>query len=637
MLNNKDQESNGLLIFWIVWHGLGAIVIVFLPFLITGREIASMERIDAAFILTACAIFLSFATVLGLLVVRRGRTLLGKATALSLAILLPACILILLATRLSKDIHFALLAVIILVLMVVPLAVGRFRLPALASLAAVCVVTLVASDLTALLDRARSRPPTDAIISTQFYDFEAIRSYRSIPKSGKGGAIARLGDKFWLATRTGTVLEFELEDAAGAVNIEPTGLQIPINVESFEASVPPIVDRAKFRVADILVRQNSDSVELFASHHYWHEEQSCFTLRVSVTQLGDGPDEYAGEPGTWQTLYETAPCLPLKELGHPFGGHQAGGRMALYTAGTLLLTIGDHEFDGKGSRIEDAVSQEPRSAYGKTVLIDLVTGDPEIFSVGHRNPQGLHVGPDGTIWLTEHGPKGGDELNIVNRAGNYGWPNVTYGTDYQGKSWPLNEAQGRHLGYDRPVFAWIPSIGVSNLLVIDDPSLPHWQGDLLIGSLKAKTLFRMRVYDGRAVFVETIDVGERVRDLILGNDGSIVLWTDRSSLMVLRPIPQDEQANPFYMHCAGCHRVGDGLAHGNGPDLRGVLGRKAGSAKGFEYSAALKDADIRWTRENLHLYLEDPKALVPGTTMFINGIEDRAVRSRLIDYLESEL
>lgn len=629
MLNNKDQESNGLLIFWIVWHGLGAIVIVFLPFLIAGREIASMERIDAAFILTACAIFLSIATISGLLVVRRGRAFFGKATALTLAIFLPACVLILLATRLSKDIHFALLAVIILLLLAIPLAVGRFRIPALGILAAVCIVTLVASDLTALLDRTRSRPPTDAIISTQFYDFQAVRSYGSIPKNGKGGAIARLGDKFWLATRTGTVLEIGLEAASGAVNVERTGLQIPINVASFEASVPPAVDRAKFRVTDILVRQDGDAVELLASHHYWHEEQSCFTLRVSVTQLGDGPDG-------WRTLYETAPCLALKERGHPFGGHQAGGRMALHTDGTLLLTIGDHEFDGKGSEIEDAVSQEPSSAYGKTVLIELATGNSEIFSVGHRNPQGLHVGPDGTIWLTEHGPKGGDELNLVNRDGNYGWPNVTYGTDYQGKSWPLNEAQGRHRGYDRPVFAWIPSIGVSNLLVIDDPALPHWQDDLLIGSMKAKTLFRMRVHDGRAIFVETIDVGERVRDLILGSDGSIVLWTDRSSLMVLRPVVQDEQTNPFAMHCAGCHLVNDGLSHGNGPDLRGVFGRKAGSADGFEYSAALQDADIRWTRQNLEKYLEDPKALVPGTTMFINGIEDPAVRSRLIDYLEGQ-
>jgi cytochrome c2 len=629
MLNDKNQESNRLLIFWVVWHGLGAIVIVLLPFLITGRELASMERIDAAFILTACAVFLSFATISGLLVARQERARLGRAAVFSLAIFLPAGVLILLATRLSKDIHFALLAAIIFVLLLIPLAAGRFRGQALAVLAAVCAVTLLASDLTSLFDRARSRAPRDTSISTQFYEFETIRSSGSIPKHGKGGAIARLGDKYWLATRTGTVLEFGLEAAAGAVNIEPTGLQIPINVESFEASVPPEVDRAKFRVTDILVRQDGDSAELFASHHYWNEEQGCFTLRVSVTQLGDGPNE-------WHTLYESTPCLPLKERGHPFGGHQAGGRMALHTDETLLLTIGDHEFDGKGSEIEDAVSQEPRSAYGKTVLIDPSTGDSEIFSVGHRNPQGLHVGPDGTIWLTEHGPKGGDELNLVIRDGNYGWPNVTYGTDYQGKSWPLNEVQGRHLGYDRPVFAWIPSIGVSNLLVIDDPELAHWQDDLLIGSMKAKTLFRMRVHDGRAIFVEEINVGERVRDLILGSDGSIVLWTDRASLMVLRPVVQDEQTNPFAMHCAGCHLVNDGLSHGNGPDLRGVFGRKAGSAEGFEYSAALKDADIRWTRQNLDRYLEDPKALVPGTTMFISGIEDPAVRSRLIDYLEGE-
>jgi len=95
-------------------------------------------------------------------------------------------------------------------------------------------------------------------------------------------------------------------------------------------------------------------------------------------------------------------------------------------------------------------------SYGKTILIHLDDGTSEIYSLGHRNPQGLYVTPEGAIWSTEHGPQGGDELNLIVRGANYGWPLVTYGTDYGSAAWPLSHVQGRHDGYQQPILRGYP-------------------------------------------------------------------------------------------------------------------------------------------------------------------------------------
>src|SRR5690606_36143508 len=142
-----------------------------------------------------------------------------------------------------------------------------------------------------------------------------------------------------------------------------------------------------------------------------------------------------------------------------FQGLDIGGRMASLGADTLLLTLGEHQFDGVRTPV--AFAQDTAVSYGKTYLIDLRTGTVERFTMGHRNPQGLYIDPSGTVWSTEHGPRGGDELNRLVRGGNYGWPIVTYGVNYGATAWPMNPRQGTHEGYDRPVYAWVPSIAVS--------------------------------------------------------------------------------------------------------------------------------------------------------------------------------
>jgi cytochrome c2 len=407
---------------------------------------------------------------------------------------------------------------------------------------------------------------------------------------------------------------------------------VPINIKAFEAATPPEVDNMKFRVTDLLVLQDNGKTELLSAHHFWRENLNCYVLRISVMDITPGLSEQSNDNGSWKTLFDSEPCLPFKKKGHAFAGHQAGGRMAKFDTHTILLTIGDHEFDGQAS--DQDFPQDPLTSYGKTVLVDTRTGDAEIFSIGHRNPQGLYIDSSGLVWETEHGPQGGDELNLIARGQNYGWPLVTYGSDYGTRAWPQNKAQGRHNGFVLPVYAWVPSVGISNLIGVDSDEFPLWKGDLLVASMRGNTIFRLRIREKRVIFAESIDVNMRIRDLVQAPDGQIILWTDRSELVTLEPVSADSLVSTFSSYCSGCHDIGDGSSHGIGPDLHGIFEAPAASAAGFEYSEAIRQSKVTWTRNNLDKYLTNPRSVIPGTTMNFPGIAEPTTRTRLIEYLK---
>ncbi len=232
----------------------------------------------------------------------------------------------------------------------------------------------------------------------------------------------------------------------------------------------------------------------------------------------------------WRILYETRPCLPLKEKSEAFVGRQAGGRMAALGLNNMLLTVGDFGFDGVGS--DQAHPQLPESDYGKVLQLDTRTGRATIFSSGHRNPQGILVDDRGTIWSVEHGPQGGDELNRIRAGYNYGWPRVTYGTDYGTYRWPMSERQGRHDGFTTAAYAWVPSVAVSNLIQIKGFSA-EWDRDLLVASLRPGLLFRLRLDGDRVVYSEPIPIGERIRYVHQHNAGRIFFWTDQRKIFIL--------------------------------------------------------------------------------------------------------
>ena len=145
--------------------------------------------------------------------------------------------------------------------------------------------------------------------------------------------------------------------------------------------------------------------------------------------------------------------------------------------------------------------------------------------MGLRNPQGFARDAEGVLWETEHGPRGGDELNVLEAGGNYGWPRVSHGVDYNLR--PVGRA-GRHDGFASPVFFWTPSIGIGSVVVNDARFFPLWGDDLLVGSLVGRALLRIR-RDGTDVkSVEEVYGGHPIRDMAQMLDGRIALFDDEA-------------------------------------------------------------------------------------------------------------
>jgi cytochrome c2 len=200
--------------------------------------------------------------------------------------------------------------------------------------------------------------------------------------------------------------------------------------------------------------------------------------------------------------------------------------------------------------------------------------------------------------------------------------------------WPLNIDDGNDGRFEPPLYAWHPSIAVSSLIRIEQDRFHSWKGDLLIGSLAAQSLWRVRLQAGRVVLVEPIRMGSRIRDLIEGPDGRIVLWTDDATLISLTPQTGTSGELLFDTRCGGCHRAIGDEEHSIGPDLSDVVGRKIAAAQGYrDYSPALKRLQGKWTEDRLDAFLEHPATAAPGTTMEFAGLSEQAERRAIIEFL----
>ena len=254
--------------------------------------------------------------------------------------------------------------------------------------------------------------------------------------------------------------------------------------------------------------------------------------------------------------------------------------------------------------------------------------------MGNRNPQGLAVDHEGRIWETEHGPQGGDELNVLVRGHNYGWPIATYGTEYGGTFWPLALQAHDHGSFTEPAFAFVTSIGVSSLIEVQRSLFPEWRGDLLLSSLRTRSLWRIRRRGDHVLYVEPIPVGRRVRDLVESTDGRFVLWTDDGDLVTVgRPRPNASPEVAFGQ-CKPCH-VPSIQGTAMGPYLRGAFERRVAGDRTYDYSAALRSLGGSWTAQRLDAFLQDPERYAPGTKMKFGGVADADERRNVIEYLRS--
>ena len=151
---------------------------------------------------------------------------------------------------------------------------------------------------------------------------------------------------------------------------------------------------------------------------------------------------------------------------------------------------------------------------------------PEIWSYGHRNPQGLAFHPEtGDLWSNEHGPQGGDELNLILPGRNYGWPVIGYGVNY--RSGTAIHAATHREGMEQPKHVWVPSIGISGLMIYSGDAFPDWRGNIFVGGLSGERLDRLTLDGQDVVHRETVYYGHgRIRDVRQGPDGFIYLAID---------------------------------------------------------------------------------------------------------------
>ncbi|HCE70582.1 MAG TPA: hypothetical protein DET67_04815, partial [Ruegeria sp.] len=205
------------------------------------------------------------------------------------------------------------------------------------------------------------------------------------------------------------------------------------------------------------------------------------------------------------------------------GGRHFGSRVVEAADGTLFVTLGD--------RGADASAQDPGNPQGSVIRIHpdgRIPSDnpfvgqsgirPEVWSLGHRNPQGAGLDAQGRLWTSEHGARGGDEVNLIRPGANYGWPVISYGRHYSG----ARIGEGTHKeGMEQPKFHWDPSIAPSGLLVYSGTLWPAWKGDIFVGSLKFDHIVRLTGSPLReAERIEGPET-ERLRDIVEAPDGAI--------------------------------------------------------------------------------------------------------------------
>jgi len=311
--------------------------------------------------------------------------------------------------------------------------------------------------------------------------------------------------------------------------------RLPMNIDLLRNSPLARIDRfniLNFRTLGIHTEENRDgSHSIFVTHHRYEPDENCVSFNMSTTNLVMDDDSVI-QDGEWQTLFTASPLL-CPEPDEFWLSQRSGGNMAAYSDDFLLVSVGDYAFDG--TRVPDhSFAMDTSVVYGKFLLVDKSTGEHHIYASGIRNSQGVTIDSHGTIWSTDHGQGGGDELNLIVEGHNYGWPESTLSIDYDEREWPYSEYQGRHNLHEKPVFGWAHAIAPTDLLRIEGDKFPLWNGDLIVATLADQSLRRLRLdSENRVIYDERIELGHRIRDLLTLPNGSIGMITDDMIFIII--------------------------------------------------------------------------------------------------------
>ena len=325
--------------------------------------------------------------------------------------------------------------------------------------------------------------------------------------------LALLPDGGWLVTeRPGRM---RIVTARGAVG-EPI------------AGLPPVDARGQGGLLDVIVGPTFADDRLI----YWSYAEPREGGNATSVARGRLSEDGARVDNA-QVIFRALPTYD--------GGAHFGSSLAFDDAGHLFITLGD-----RSDRPMRPQAQDLGSHMGKTIRVNAdgsVPSDnpfvgregalPEIWSLGHRNVQGIAISGD-QVWTVEHGVRGGDEVNLDRAGLNYGWPDVAYGIEYRGAV--INEGITAREGTEQPVYYWDPVIAPGGMTVYDGAMFPGWRGNLLVAALKEKHIARLVLDGDRVVGEERLltDLGERVRDVAVGPDGAVWAITDEQNGKLVR-------------------------------------------------------------------------------------------------------
>jgi glucose/arabinose dehydrogenase len=305
------------------------------------------------------------------------------------------------------------------------------------------------------------------------------------------------------------------------------------DLHTITANMPPVYYRGQAGLLDVALDKD------FASNHriffvYMRivDPETCVQAIDSATV-----NEDAGTISNVQTIFQ----------GTPFTNRavsQTGSRIAIDPDGNLFVAIGDRstgdplplQAQDKDKYLGKIIHITPE---GKPAPGNPSMGLPEVWTMGHRTPQGLTFAPDGRLWETEHGPRGGDELNLIEKGKNYGWPVIVHGINYPGTK--IGDAIVEKPGLEQPRYFWDPVIAPSGLAFYRGELFPQWKSSVLVGGLAGQAIFRLELgKDDKVVNEEALltDLNQRIRDVRVFPDGAVYVLTDGAGGKLLKLTPK---------------------------------------------------------------------------------------------------
>jgi glucose/arabinose dehydrogenase len=278
------------------------------------------------------------------------------------------------------------------------------------------------------------------------------------------------------------------------------------------------LDDSRFAITDIAVlSETTNSASIVASYPTYDRSRQCVSVTLAAYQLNFATPSLQRS----KTWFTSKPCVPVSAVQH------AAGRIEVIDKTSVYLTIGDLGF----TKIN-----QPKVRGDLGSIFKVSQKSVEKISQGHRNQQGIVI-RDGNLYISEHGPRGGDELNLITKGKDYGWPAVTFGEPYSSGDYVRPKVTGSHEGFTKPLTNWVPSVAPTELIALPQgPLWGTWQSQLVMGTLREESLIFIQLRNRATVgAIEKVDVGERIRDLDLAPDGKILATTDSGQLLAISP------------------------------------------------------------------------------------------------------